>query len=98
MYKNFRNYNLLTFLMVLDIEVAEKFVSGGVGELGVDNVVVNTTAPQDGNVKFTIMPNGGGEGARRADACAPFGFASLRQPDDFVAGASRLCVEINSRF
>ena len=22
----------------------------------------------------------------------PFGFASLRQPDDFVAGASRLCV------
>ena len=28
----------------------------------------------------------------------PFGFASLRQPDDFVAGASRLCVEINSRF
>jgi hypothetical protein len=23
----------------------------------------------------------------------PFGFASLRQPDDFVAGASRLCVE-----
>ena len=44
------------------------------GELGVDNVVVNTTAPQDGNVKFTIMPNGGGEGARRADVCAPFGF------------------------
>ena len=28
----------------------------------------------------------------------PFGFASLRQPDDFVVGASRLCVEINSRF
>ncbi len=27
-----------------------------------------------------------------------FGFASLRQPDNFVAGASRLCVEINSSF
>ena len=23
----------------------------------------------------------------------PFGFASLRQPDDFVAGASRLCIK-----
>ena len=35
---------------------------------------MNAVAPQDGNVKFTVMPNGGGEGARRADACAPFGF------------------------
>ena len=53
-------------MKVFDIEVAEKFVSGGVGELGLDN----TAAPQDGNVKFTVMPKGGGEGARRADACA----------------------------
>ena len=61
---------------MFDIEVAEKFVSGGVGELGLDN----TAAPQDGNVK---LPKGGGEGARRADACAPFGFviaeSSLRK-------------------
>jgi hypothetical protein len=28
-------------------------------------VEVNAVAPQDGNVKFTVMPNGGGEGARR---------------------------------
>ena len=44
---------------------------------------MNAVAPQDGNVKFTVMPNGGGEGARRADACAPFGFviaeSSLRR-------------------
>jgi len=46
---------------VFDIEVAEKFVSGGVGELGLDN----TAAPQDGNVKFTVAPKVGGEGTRR---------------------------------
>ena len=66
-------------MKVFDIEVAEKFVSGGVGELGLDN----TAAPQDGNVKFTVMPKGGGEEARRADACVPFGFviseSSLRR-------------------
>ena len=46
-------------------------------------IEVNAAAPQDGNVKFTVMPNGSGEGARRADACAPFGFviaeSSLRR-------------------
>ena len=41
--------------------MAEKFVSGGVGELGLDN----TAAPQDGNVKFTVAPKVGGEGTRR---------------------------------
>ena len=54
---------------VFDIEGAEKLASGGVGELGVgfssDNVEVNAAAPQDGNVKFTVTPKGGGEGTRR---------------------------------
>lgn len=49
-----------------EIEGAEKLVSGGVGELG---VVEATAVPENGNVKFTIMPKGGGEGTRRADAC-----------------------------
>ena len=49
---------------VFDIEGAEKLVSGGAG-FSPDNVEVNAAAPQDGNVKFTVMPNGGGEGARR---------------------------------
>ena len=52
-----------------EIEGVAKLVSEGVGELGVglssDNVEVNSAAPQDGNVKFTVMPNGGGEWARR---------------------------------
>ena len=34
------------------------------------NVEVNATAIENGNVKFTVMPKGGGEGARCADACA----------------------------
>ena len=46
---------------MFDIEVAEKFVSGGVGELGLDN----TAAPQDGNVKFTVTPKGGALGTTR---------------------------------
>ena len=49
---------------VFDIEGAEKLVSGEAG-FSSENVEVNATAPQDGNVKFTVMPNGGGEGARR---------------------------------
>ena len=39
-------------------------MSGGVG-VSSDNVEVNAVAPQDGNVKFTVTPKGGGEGARR---------------------------------
>ena len=49
---------------VFDIEGAEKLASGDAG-FSPDNVEVNAAAPQDGNVKFTVMPNGGGEGARR---------------------------------
>ncbi|MBR3822430.1 MAG: hypothetical protein IKJ37_12525 [Kiritimatiellae bacterium] len=30
-----------------------------------DNVEVNAAAPENGNVKFTVTPKGGGEGARR---------------------------------
>ena len=30
-----------------------------------DNVEVNAAAPGNGNVKFTVTPKGGGEGARR---------------------------------
>ena len=59
-------------MCVNEIEGAEKLVSGGVGELGVgfssDNVEA-TAVPENGTVKFTIMPKGGGEGTRRADAC-----------------------------
>ena len=70
-----------------EIEGAEKLVSDGVGELGVwlssDNVEVNAAVAENGNVKFTVTPKGGGEGVRRADACAPFGFviveSSLRR-------------------
>ena len=58
---------------MFDIEGAEKLASGGAG-FSPDNVEVNTAAPENGNVKFTVTPKGGGEGARRADACAPFGF------------------------
>ena len=29
------------------------------------NVEVNAAGPQGGNVKFTVMPKGGGEGTRR---------------------------------
>ena len=54
---------------MFDIEGAEKLVSGGAG-FSPDNVEVNAVAPQDGNVKFTVTPKGGGEGARCADACA----------------------------
>jgi hypothetical protein len=54
---------------VFDIEGAEKLVSDGVGELGVgfssENVEVNAAAPENGNVKFTVTPKGGGEGTRR---------------------------------
>ena len=51
---------------MFEIEVAEKFVSGGVGELGVglssDNVEVNAAVAENGNVKFTITPKvGNGE-------------------------------------
>jgi hypothetical protein len=49
---------------VFDIEGAEKLVSGGAG-FSPDNVALNSAAPQDGNVKFTVMPKGGGEGVRR---------------------------------
>lgn len=45
---------------VFDIEGTEKLVSDGVGELGVgfssDNVEVNAAAPENGNVKFIVMP------------------------------------------
>ena len=57
-----------------EIEGVEKLVSDGVGDLGVgfrsDNMEVNAAAPESGNVKFTVMPKGGGEEACRADACA----------------------------
>ena len=51
---------------VFDIEGAEKLMSGGMGELGVgfnpENVEVNTTAPENGNVKFSVTPKmGNGE-------------------------------------
>jgi hypothetical protein len=49
---------------VFDIEDVEERVSGGVGELGLDN----TAAPQDGNVKFTITPKGGALGGDVANA------------------------------
>ena len=49
---------------VFDIEGAEKLVSGGAG-FSPDNVEVNAAAPENGNVKFTVTPKGGGEGARR---------------------------------
>ena len=49
---------------VFDIEGAEKLVSGGAG-FSPDNVEVNVAAPENGNVKFTVTPKGGGEGARR---------------------------------
>ena len=48
---------------VFDIEGVEKIGSGGVG-FSSDNVEVNTTAPENGNVKFTVTLKGG-EGARR---------------------------------
>ena len=44
---------------------------------------MNDATPENGNVKFSVTPKGGGEGTRRADACAPFGFviveSSLRR-------------------
>ena len=40
---------------------------------------MNEVAPQDGNVKFIVAPNGGGEGARRADACAHYYSYLLRR-------------------
>ena len=49
---------------VFDIEGAETLASGGAG-FSSDNVEVNAAAPENGNVKFTVTPNGGGEGARR---------------------------------
>ena len=48
---------------VFDIEGAEKLVSGRAG-FSPDNVEVNAAAPENGNVKFTVTPKGGGEGAR----------------------------------
>ena len=38
-----------------EIEAAEKLARGGVG-FSSDNVEVNTTAPENGNVKFTVAP------------------------------------------
>jgi hypothetical protein len=49
---------------VFDIEGAETLASGGAG-FSSDNVEVNTTAPENGNVKFTVTPKVGGEGTRR---------------------------------
>ena len=49
---------------VFDIEGAEKLASDGAG-FSPDNVEVNAAAPENGNVKFTVTPKGGGEGARR---------------------------------
>ena len=49
---------------VFDIEGAEKLASDGAG-FSSDNVEVNAAAPENGNVKFTVTPKGGGEGARR---------------------------------
>ena len=46
----------------------------GVVGFSSDNVELNSAESKNGNVKFTIMSKGGGEGTRRADACAPFGF------------------------
>jgi hypothetical protein len=40
---------------VFDIEGAEKLASGGAG-FSSDNVDVNTAAPENGNVKFTVKP------------------------------------------
>jgi hypothetical protein len=40
---------------VFDIEGAETLASGGAG-FSSDNVDVNTAAPENGNVKFTVMP------------------------------------------
>ena len=45
---------------MFDIEGAEKLVSGEAG-FSSENVEVNATAPQDGNVKFTVTPKGSGE-------------------------------------
>ena len=46
---------------VFDIEGAEKLASDGAG-FSPDNVEVNTTAPENGNVKFTVKPKmGNGE-------------------------------------
>ena len=50
---------------VFDIEGAEKLASDGAG-FSSDNVEVNAAAPENGNVKFTVTPKGGGEGARRS--------------------------------
>ena len=49
---------------VFDIEGAEKLASDGTG-FSPDNVEVNVAAPENGNVKFTVTPKGGGEGTRR---------------------------------
>ena len=49
---------------VFGVEGAEKLASGEAG-FSPDNVEVNAAAPENGNVKFTVTPNGGGEGARR---------------------------------
>ena len=45
---------------VFDIEGAEKLASDGAG-FSSDNVEVNAAAPENGNVKFTVTPKGGGE-------------------------------------
>ena len=46
---------------MFDIEGAENLASGGAG-FSPDNVEVNTTAPENGNVKFTVTPKmGNGE-------------------------------------
>jgi hypothetical protein len=49
---------------VFDIEGAENLASDGAG-FSSDNVEVNVTAPENGNVKFSVTPKGGGEGTRR---------------------------------
>ena len=49
---------------MFDIEGAEKLVSGGAG-FSPDNVEVNAVAPENGNVKFTVTPQGGALGTTR---------------------------------
>ena len=49
---------------MFDIEGTETLASGGAG-FSSDNVEVNTTAPENGNVKFTVTPKGGALGTTR---------------------------------
>ena len=52
-----------------EIEGTEKLAREKVG-FSSENVEVNAAVAENGNVKFIVTPKGGGEGARRADACA----------------------------